>query len=511
MTPDPPHAETDWFKRDLGDLRAKATRAAKIGIAGQVATLVLGTVSMAVLSRMLSPDDVGLFTLASSIVAFLSVALETGFPYSLMQRDGLDHEQASAYFWFMLMLSVAAAAVGCAAAIPAGWVFGRPEVSSIMVVLSLGLPFTTFGMTHSVILRRNMRQGAMVISGIVASIFSLGSAIAAAAIGWGWWALVIQAIVLSASKCVLWWWFCSWRPGLPRRGSGVRRLIAIGSTWSSSEISGLIRRSADQLMLGWWWGADVVGLYSRGVVLPTLLFNQGIAPIMSAVSPALVRLQGDPERLRGALLKVADVIFFVAVPASAFLMLAAEPVVLLVLGEQWVACISIMQVSLLGLVSVSTIGAVAGLYCSATGNVWAISRTAWVALPVSVLGIGATLPFGPVAVASALAGVTALTSWLALRNALSGSGLSVKTVCRRLIPPITHSLVASAVSRVALVWLISGRPHAIQAVVSGLMMSIVYIGGWCLTARGRSHVRLMLEVGIGSKGIRLAHALVGRS
>jgi PST family polysaccharide transporter len=511
VTPNTRRAETDWFKRDLGDLRAEATRAAKIGVAGQVATLVLGTVSMAVLSRMLNPDDVGLFALASSIVALLSVALETGFPYSLMQRDGLNHEQASAYFWFMLMLSVAAAAVGCAAAIPAGWIFGRPEVASIVAVLSLGLPVTTVGMTHSVILRRNMRQGAMVISGIVASILSIGSATAAAVIGWDWWALVIQALVLSASKCALWWWFCSWRPGPPRRGSGIRQVIAIGSTWSSSEISGLIRRSADQLILGWWWGADVVGIYSRGVVLSSLLFTQGIVPIMSAVWPALVRIHGDRERLHGALLKVADVIFFVAVPASAFLILAADPVVLLMLGKKWVACVSIMQISLLGLASVSTIGSVASLYASATGNVRAISRTAWVALPMSIFGITATLPLGAVAVASALAGVTALTSWLALRSALSGSGLDATTVCHRLIPPLIHSLVASAASSVALEWLTSGWPPAIRAIGAGLVMVAVYAGGWCMTARGRTHVRQMLEVGLGSPGIRIAHVIWGRS
>ncbi len=510
MTPVFPRAETNWFNRDVIGLRIKATRSAKLGVIGQAATLVLGTLSMAALSRLLNPDDVGLFALASSVVGFLSVVLETGFPYSLMQRSELDDEQASAYFWFMLMLSLVGASLGCAVAIPVGWVFGRPEVASIVAVLSLGLPFTTFGMTHSVILRRNMRQGAMVISGIVASILSIGAAIAAAAMGWGWWALVIQALVCSASKSALWWCLCSWRPGLPRRGSGVRDLVRTGSLWTSSEFIGLARRSIDQLMLGWWWGADAVGLYSRGLALSSLMFTQGIVPITTAVWPALVRLQGEPDRLRAATLKIADGIFFVAVPASTWLIVGAEPLVSLMLGDQWVVSARITQVSTIGVLFAATLGSVTFLYASATGNVRALARTSWLAFPMTILGTLSTIHLGAQAVAVALSAVSAITSVMGLRIALAGSVLSPAAVIARLGFPALNSFLAGFLSILFDRSFAGAWPSVSRLLATFGIISSGYITMWCVTKGGRAHVLAMLEVALGVRGARLL-ALVRRA
>ena len=93
-----------------------------------------------------------------------------------------------------------------------------------------------------------------------------------------------------------------------------------------------MNRSADTVLIGWYWGAGPLGLYSRAYNLLMLPVRQLGIPARSVAVPAFSRVQGDPERLARYYLRTANSIMWITAPIFGFLFVAAEPVIVLTLG-----------------------------------------------------------------------------------------------------------------------------------------------------------------------------------
>ena len=57
--------------------------------------------------------------------------------------------------------------------------------------------------------------------------------VASARHGAGYWALVAMTGTTAVSNAALVWSVCSWRPGLPKRLSGVRSMLVFGGNLTS--------------------------------------------------------------------------------------------------------------------------------------------------------------------------------------------------------------------------------------------------------------------------------------
>src|SRR5205823_9595149 len=68
----------------------------------------------------------------------------------------------------------------------------------------------------------------------------------------------------------------------------------------------LFRSNLDNVLLGRYWGASQLGLYSRGYQLMTLPIDQINGPITTVAVPALSRLADSPERYRQAYLRIIE-------------------------------------------------------------------------------------------------------------------------------------------------------------------------------------------------------------
>jgi O-antigen/teichoic acid export membrane protein len=465
---------------------------------------------MVVMARLLSPSDFGLVAIASSLVNFLSIAVETGFLFSFTQREHLTHELASTFLWFMFALGVLAAGIGAAAAVPIGLLFGRPEISAVVVALSCCLPISAFGMTHAALLRRQMRQGALVGGSAMGAIVATVVGVLAAAAGWGWWSLVLHSAAGTLTRCIAFWCLCDWRPGLPVRGVGIRQIVGNGSFWTTSELVELARRSIDQPLVGWWWGADVLGVYSRGVALASIFYTSGIVPISAAIAPALIRLQSQPERLRLACLQIAGAIGFLAAPLFAFALVAADQLVAVMLGEGWDGSVPVLRLTLFGLYFFSSVGVMANLYAAATGKSRALAKAAVVALPLAAMSCLVAIRFGPVAVAAALGALAMCTNLYALQVVVAHErGLS-GAILRRFAPPAWRAVAAAAFSAVAVRLLDTNSSPFLLLGVSATVFAGAYLGLWCVSVRGREFLVDMAGLALGDRLARAVGILSGR-
>jgi O-antigen/teichoic acid export membrane protein len=196
---------------------------------------------------------------------------------------------------------------------------------------------------HQALLKRQMRFEALAAVEISSVLAGIVAGVSAAVAGLGCWALVIMQLVTAATLAVGVWRACRWRPARPTRGAGVRSMLVFGGNLAATSVLDGIRLSFQQVMLGRFCGAGPLGLYSKAYQLLLLPTQQINTPMSNVAIPTLSRLQDDPDQYRGFYRRGLQIMASLGMPISVFMFVAAEDVVLAVLGDQWRGSVGIFR------------------------------------------------------------------------------------------------------------------------------------------------------------------------
>jgi O-antigen/teichoic acid export membrane protein len=75
-------------------------------------------------------------------------------------------------------------------------------------------------------------------------------------------------------------------------------MLKFGGDVLSFHVVNYFSRNADNLLIGWWWGAAPLGLYEKAYTLLLLPVHQINAPLAAVAVPTLSRTRDDPARFR---------------------------------------------------------------------------------------------------------------------------------------------------------------------------------------------------------------------
>jgi PST family polysaccharide transporter len=326
------HFKTDHLKAELGQ---RSARGGAVTLAAQVCKFGLSMSSAIVLARLLTPQDYGLIGMVAILVGFLGMFQYLGLSTATIQWANLNHQQVSALFWMNLVLSAAIMLTTIAAAPVAAWFYKEPRLIGITIGYAVSILITGLYIQHEAILIRQMRFTVTAAIEVSAMAIGLGAAIVAALYGARYWALVINQIVLAVVSVIGMWAACRWRPSWPRRDASVRSMLTFGSNITGFNVMQYFARNADNALIGKFWGAYELGLYSRAYQMLLMPMQQINAPLAAVAVPALSRLADSPERYRDAYLKILEKLVMITMPLGAFMIVTSDWLVLLLLGPQW--------------------------------------------------------------------------------------------------------------------------------------------------------------------------------
>lgn len=321
----------------LADLKGRSVRGGAVTVAAQIVKMMAQFAAIAVLARLLEPSAFGLVAMTAATVAFLELFKDLGLSAATVQRPVLTHAQISTMFWLNVALGMLAASLTAALAPLLAWFYGERALIDITLCLALGFIVSGLSTQHMALLRRQMRFGALAFLQVGAELVGMAAAIGAALAGAGYWALVVQRLAWVVVLTTGSWCLCAWRPSRAGPLRDVRELLHFGSNVAASNLIGLLARSADQILIGWFWGAAALGLYERASKLVLVPLNNINAPLHAVVMPALSRAAEEPMRHRRAYLGMVEKLAMVTMPAGALLVTAPDWIVSLALGPQWMA------------------------------------------------------------------------------------------------------------------------------------------------------------------------------
>jgi PST family polysaccharide transporter len=326
------HFRTEHLQKDLG---ARSARGGVVTLSAQLCKFGLSTLSAIVLARLLTPQDYGLIGMVAIVVGFLGMFQYLGLSTATMKWSKLTHDQVTSLFWMNIALSAAIALLITAAAPLAAWFYKEPRLIGITIGYGMATLVLGFSIQHEAILIRQMRFAVTAAIEISAMAIALASAIVAAINHFGYWALVVNQVVLAVVTTIGCWVGCRWRPGLPKIAAGVRSMVSYGGNLTGYHMMSYFARNLDNLLIGKVWGAYQLGVYSRAYQLLLMPMAQINAPLMSVAVPALSRLSDSPARYRSAFLKIVEKIAMITMPAVVFMIATSDWLVLFLLGPKW--------------------------------------------------------------------------------------------------------------------------------------------------------------------------------
>ncbi|MFA7061062.1 MAG: lipopolysaccharide biosynthesis protein [Pedobacter sp.] len=282
----------------------------------QVAQFILRITGTVVLARLLTPADYGLFGMVAVVVGFAEMFKDAGLSMATVQKDQISHEQISTLFWVNFMISVGLGLCVFVGSPLIAWFYGKPELASITVALSLSFIISGLTIQHQALLQRHMRFGTLASIQVAAQIISLTVTIIMAYLGWRYWSLVGGALSQALVNSLLTFVYCPWIPGRVQRGTGVRDMLKFGSHLTGFNFVNYFARNADNILIGKFIGADALGIYGRAYQLLMMPITMLSAPLSNVAVPALCRLNEERDRLHKYYLHILYLLSLFAGPIA---------------------------------------------------------------------------------------------------------------------------------------------------------------------------------------------------
>ncbi|CAN7318700.1 oligosaccharide flippase family protein [Pseudoduganella sp. LjRoot289] len=372
---------------------AATRRSLAVSFAEKYALLLLALAGSMVLGRLLTPAEIGVYSIAALLAGFAQVLRDFGVGQFLLQEKELTRDKLRAALAVGLASATALALAVLLLAGPVAAFYGAPRLRPVLQLLALNflpVPFTALALS---MLRRDMRFAAVFAVNAGGALVQLLCSVVLALLGYGslslaWGALAGTVAALLASVPLR-------PPGLPWlpgwRGAG--RILHFGGYAAGGGLIDEAGVVAPDLIVGKLVGVAEAGIYGKAQSVIGL-FNQGITSAVSPVAYALFAAQARAgQDVRVAYLTAISCMTALAWPFFAWLALMALPVVRLLYGDQWDSAVPLIQVMCCASALYSMFSMARYLFL-AGGHVRAQARLDALSVPVRVAAVLLATPFG---------------------------------------------------------------------------------------------------------------------
>jgi len=391
----------DYFSSEAlrSDLKRKTVRGGLYTGLAQAIQIGVQLAAIPILSRLLPPEAFGLVAMVTALSAFAGMFVDVGLSMATMQRAHITPAQVSNLFWISTLLGASVGALFAVVAPAIAWFYSEPRLQPITWAICPSFVLAGLTMQHNALLRRAMQFRSLAVIQVLAVLLGYSVAIA-----WAWWyqnywALVIFPLATALVRLLGTWAACRWQPGLPRRGTGSWDMLRFGGYLTGFSLTNYFSRNADNILIGWYWGATPLGFYDRAYKLLMFPLQNINGPLTSVTVPALSRVINEPAKYRHAYLTMLESLLIVTAPLTAFVFVARDLIVRVLLGPEWSDAIPIFAWLGLGAFCQPLTHTLGWLLISQDRTREMFEWSVFASI-VSVISFAVGLPWGPVAVAA---------------------------------------------------------------------------------------------------------------
>lgn len=299
---------------------------------------------MIAMARLLSPNDYGLVGMLTVFIAIAQSLIDSGFSQALIRKQDRTETDNSTIFYFNIGVGFCIYILFYLLAPFVSRFYGTPELTAIMRVISLGVIFNSLAVVQRALLTIKIDFKTQAKASLIAAILSGITGITMAYKDFGVWAIVTQQLINLGLNTSLLWILAKWRPKARFSMESFRELFAFGSKLLVSGILDTLYRNIYLIIIGKLFTASKLGYYTRAQQFSDFPSSNLTGILQRVTYPILCKIQEDKDKLAHAYRKFLRVAAFIIFPLMIGLSAVANPLILLLLKEQWHFTAIILQV-----------------------------------------------------------------------------------------------------------------------------------------------------------------------
>lgn len=305
--------------------------------ASQYCLFAVQFVTSVIISRFfLLPEEVGLFSVALAVAMVLSIIQDFGLTRYLGRHPTADEKTVRSCTAVAILFAAALVIIILSLAWPVASFYDDPRLAPILMLIGLSYIFVPGSIVPIALLNRRLDfkktfainfSGAAANSAVSLSLAALGFSAESLA-----WAAIAQTAARALAAQIARPTPISWPP----RIHNARDIFGFGSISTVLYFVGGIGVRTPDMIVGRILGMTATGLFSRGSALVIQLHTLVAGAVGAIYYPTFARLRDEGQHLGPYYERVVAAHGAVVWPAMVLLAVLAEPIILLLYGENWV-------------------------------------------------------------------------------------------------------------------------------------------------------------------------------
>jgi O-antigen/teichoic acid export membrane protein len=308
----------------------------------QNATLLLSFATGVVIAHLLTPREVGSFSVALASLNVVAASKDVAIGSYVVSSPSLDDALLRVGFGLSLAIAACLSIVFWGLSFPLANLYQDAALGHALRIVAFAQLGPAIAFPATMLLMRQMRFGSLLVVGVAAAACQSAVSIGLAALGYGSAALAwgyFTSMVVTAAMTILYKFdTIRLRPTLV----GSTRLLSFGGWISATHLVGSAGVSAPELMIGTTLGLANSALFSRAQNLVSFVRNGLFLGMTRPLLPTLAERESRGESLAPMYLRIVETITGLAWPAYAVLAIWAEPLVRTIYGDSWSAAGTMM-------------------------------------------------------------------------------------------------------------------------------------------------------------------------
>ncbi len=299
---------------------------------------------MILMARVLTPADYGLVGMLTIFIAISQTLVDSGFSQALIRKQERTETDNSTVFYFNIVVAIVLYLILAICAPLISRFYNEPQLIALTRVISLSIVIGSLAGVQRAIFTIHIDFRTQAKASLTAAVVSGAVGIATAYGGCGVWAIVWFQLTNQTVNCLMLWVLSKWRPRWLYSWRSFRELFSFGSKLAMSALLETVYNNIYLLVIGKLFKASDLGYYTRAQQFSSFP-SSNITNIFQRVTfPVLCTIQNDDERLRGAYRRFLRLSAFIVFPLMVGLAVLAQPLVLILLKEQWLFAATLISI-----------------------------------------------------------------------------------------------------------------------------------------------------------------------
>ncbi|MBR0533519.1 MAG: lipopolysaccharide biosynthesis protein [Bacteroidales bacterium] len=321
------------------------------GFNSGVKQVVSALIGLVLLSK-LTPGDYGLVGMLAIFTGIAGTLQEGGFTSALANRKEFSHDDFNSVFWFNNLISILMYVVlwFCAPLI-AGF-YDQPELVTISRVLFLAFVFNGMSLAYNAYLFRFLMVREKAAIEIISSIVAGLAAIILAIKGYGYWALVVNTVLMSFVASLLRIIIVPWHPTLKLNFHPVWEMFGFSFKLVIASFVTQLQNNIFSVVLGRAYTEREVGFYSQGNKWTVMGQTMISGTVNSVAQPTMAKVVDNAERSLKVFRKFMRLTACMVCPAMLGIAFIA-PQLIQVINPEFMPSVPVMQFISIGCIALS--------------------------------------------------------------------------------------------------------------------------------------------------------------